>query len=195
MRGCQEDGYWKCNSTTSRPSHKITWTRRNVHLTFIPDRPLVTSVLLEHTFQDGAPTGQRKLATIQQGKNTLQVKEECKWPNYWYRCSGVHDHIEEGNNTFLQIGGKQVRTKYTGKDQHEKHDNTNVKNAKYNIDNNNTTESLPGDITEDIRLTLTDKLLTHVLQTNTGQRQDWRRDNCRWFYRGTWQEKEEHERL
>ena len=77
----------------------------------------------------------------------------------------------------------------------EKHDNTNVKNAKYNNDNNNTTESLPGDITEDIRLTLTDKLLTHALQTNTGQRQDWRRDNCRWFYCGTCQEKEEHERL
>ena len=101
---------------------------------------------------------------------------------------------------FLQIGGKQIRTKYTGEDQHlqqerdarlqerekrevqrqqqqyireNQHNDTdanvttitNVNKPEMNTET--VTDTVTEEITEDIRATLTDELLTPVLQTNT----------------------------
>ena len=76
-------------------------------------------VLLEYSIGDVAPTGQREQTTIPIGEDQIQIKEGRKWPNYSYWCSGLHNHFEKVIPRFLQIGGKQILTKYTRQDQHQ----------------------------------------------------------------------------
>ena len=175
----------------------------NVHLTFIPDQPLVTTVSFWNILLGMEPQQvDEHIQRFGEIKSNYKSKKNISRRTIYTGVRVYNIILKKAIPRFLQIGGKQIRTKYTGQEQHlqqerdarqierekrevqrqqqqydrENQDNDTDANVTTlpNVNKPETTTETITDTTitvteekpEDIRPTLTDELLIHVLQTN-----------------------------